>query len=64
MRVVGYLRVSTDGQEASGLGLEAQREKITGYYTLYDLELVDLVQDTASGKAMKGRDGLHLTLAM
>jgi site-specific DNA recombinase len=64
MKVIGYIRVSTDGQEASGLGLEAQREKIAGYCNLYDLELVDLVQDTASGKAMKGRDGLHRTLAM
>jgi len=64
MKVVGYIRVSTDGQEASGLGLEAQREKIMGYCALYDLELMDMVQDTASGKAMKGRDGLHRTLAM
>jgi len=64
MKVVGYIRVSTDGQEASGLGLDAQREKIMGYCSLYDLELVDLVQDTASGKTMKGRDGLHRILAM
>ena len=54
MKVVGYIRVSTDGQEASGLGLDAQREKIMGYCSLYDLELVDLVQDTASGKATAG----------
>jgi site-specific DNA recombinase len=64
MKVIGYIRVSTDGQEASGLGLEAQREKITGYCSLYDLEIVELVQDTASGKSMKGRDGLQKALAM
>ncbi len=64
MKVVGYVRVSTEGQEASGLGLEAQREKIIGYCSLYDLELVEMVQDTASGKALKGRDGLHKALAL
>lgn len=64
MKVVGYIRVSTDGQETSGLGLEAQKEKIMGYCSLYDLELVDLVQDTASGKSLKGREGLQQVLSM
>ncbi|MDD3493138.1 MAG: recombinase family protein [Candidatus Thermoplasmatota archaeon] len=64
MKVIGYLRVSTQEQEQSGLGLEAQQEKIRAYCGLYDLELVDMVQDAASGKSMKGREGLALALAM
>jgi len=64
MKVIGYLRVSTQEQEQSGLGLEAQQEKIRAYCGLYDLELVDMVQDAASGKSVKGREGLALALAM
>lgn len=64
MKVIGYLRVSTQEQEQSGLGLEAQQEKIRAYCGLYDLELVDMVQDAASGKSLKGREGLALALAM
>ena len=45
MRVVGYVRVSTEGQAKSGLGIEAQIEKIRSYCKLYDLDLVDIVVD-------------------
>lgn len=64
MKVIGYIRVSTTEQEQSGLGLEAQKEKIVAYCGLYDLELVDIVQDAVSGKSLKGRDSLALALAM
>ena len=37
---VAYLRVSTDKQADRGVSLEAQREKLQAYATLYDLELV------------------------
>lgn len=63
MRVVGYIRVSTQGQGDSGLGLEAQKEKIAAYCSLYDLELVSVFIDIASGKSLKGRDGLTQALA-
>lgn len=63
MKAAGYLRVSTDEQEASGLGLEAQREKITAYCNLYDLELVETIQDAGSGKNLK-RPGLQKALSM
>ncbi len=64
MKVIGYLRVSTQEQEQSGLGLEAQQEKIWAYCGLYELDLVDMVQDAASGKSLKGRDALAGALAM
>lgn len=57
MKVVAYVRVSTDQQEASGLGLEAQEAKIKSYCGLYDLDVIASFQDAASGKSLK-RDGL------
>jgi len=45
MRVVGYVRVSTEEQVSGGVSLAAQREKLTGYSTLYELELVEVVVD-------------------
>lgn len=62
MRVVGYIRVSTDGQEASGLGLEDQEAKVRAYCQLYDLELVAIHRDAASGKSLN-RPGLQAALA-
>lgn len=62
MRVVGYCRVSTDGQEQSGLGLEDQEAKVRAYCQLYDLELVTIHKDAASGKSLN-RPGLQAALA-
>ncbi len=58
MKVIGYIRVSTDIQEASGLGLDAQLAKINGYAGLYDLEIMNIYKDAASGKSLN-REGLQ-----
>ena len=63
MKLVAYLRVSTDEQERSGLGLEAQESKVRAYCDLYGHELVALVQDSASGKNLN-RPGLQEALSM
>ena len=62
MKVIGYIRVSTDGQEQSGLGLEDQEAKVRAYCSLYDLELVTIHRDAASGKNLR-RPGLQAALA-
>lgn len=62
MRVIGYARVSTDEQGASGLGLEAQTAKVKAYCELYGHELVDVVTEAASGKNLR-RSGLQGALA-
>ena len=49
MRLVAYLRVSTEEQEASGLGLEAQRHNIAAYADLYGHTVVDYHMDICSG---------------
>lgn len=58
MQAIGYVRVSTDEQGKSGLGLEAQRTKIEQYCELYGLELVEVYEDAASGKTLD-RTGLQ-----
>ena len=62
MKVIGYARVSTDEQGASGLGLEAQAAKLRAYCELYGHELVEVVTEAASGKNLR-RLGLQGALA-
>ena len=58
MRVIGYVRVSTEELAKSGFGLEAQKKKIKAYCDLYGLELVDIIVDDGySGKSLN-RPGL------
>jgi site-specific DNA recombinase len=64
MRAIAYLRVSTDEQTKSGLGLDAQKAKVKAYADLYDLELVEVFID--EGKSAKNikRPGLVSALKM
>ena len=56
---IGYVRVSTEEQNASGLGLTDQRERITAYCRLRGLELARTVEDGAvsGGKPLASRPG-------
>ena len=49
-RVVIYCRTSTTDQKIS---LQAQRDKATAYCALYDLEVVSVLEEQASGKSLK-----------
>jgi DNA invertase Pin-like site-specific DNA recombinase len=49
-KFISYLRVSTARQGASGLGLEAQREAVTGYLNGGRWTLVQEVVEVESGK--------------
>lgn len=61
IRAVGYVRVSTDEQARSGLGLADQREKITreANHRGWDLEIIE---DNGSGKDLD-RPGIRKALA-
>jgi DNA invertase Pin-like site-specific DNA recombinase len=63
-RVVGYLRVSTDEQERSGAGIEAQRTAIMREADRRGWKLVSIEHDTASGKTTKRRPGLDAALEL
>ena len=54
-KVVGYIRVSTDEQGDSGAGLEAQRAAIAAEAKRRGWHLVEILEDTASGKTMTRR---------
>jgi site-specific DNA recombinase len=63
-RMVGYVRVSTDEQASSGLGLEAQMHKIHLYCELHGYEIVEIVSDRGfSGKNLD-RPGMKRVLEM
>jgi DNA invertase Pin-like site-specific DNA recombinase len=51
MRYVGYVRVSTTGQARSGLGLEAQREALQRLVRDRQGELLEVFEETESGKS-------------
>jgi DNA invertase Pin-like site-specific DNA recombinase len=63
LRVVGYIRVSTEDQADSGAGLEAQRAAIHDQCRRRSWELVALHSDTASARSLVARPGLAKALA-
>lgn len=61
--VIGYIRVSTDEQAASGAGLAAQRTAIAAECQRRGWQLVDVVVDAgASGRTLTGRPALAAAL--
>ena len=55
-KIVTYLRVSTDGQGRSGLGLEAQREALARFAAAEELDLASEFIEVETGK---GADALE-----
>lgn len=62
MKVIGYIRVSTEEQATSGQSLDAQRSKLDAYAKLYDLELVEIVEDAGESAKSLQRPGLQRCL--
>ena len=52
-----YIRVSSEEQAESGLGLEAQRQRITAYCTMKGLRLAEVFEDPgiSGGKPLASR---------
>lgn len=62
LRVIGYVRVSTDKQVDSGLGLEAQRQKIEAEIERRGWELVAMIVDDGVSAKTINRPGLQKAL--
>ena len=66
MKAICYVRCSTQEQADSGLGLEAQAERIRAYCTMRNLDLLDIITDAgvSGGKPLASRVGGQQLLNM
>ncbi len=64
VRVVGYIRVSTEGQADGGVSLPAQVARLTAYALAMDLDLVEIVSDRGVSARTLERPGLARALGM
>lgn len=63
MRVIGYVRVSTEEQASQGASLDHQKRVIADEVARRGWDLSDMAADTASAGSMKRRPGLGRALA-
>ena len=63
MKVVGYVRVSTQDQADGGASVAAQRQKLQQYAELFELDLVAIIEDAGASAKTLQREGLHEALA-
>jgi DNA invertase Pin-like site-specific DNA recombinase len=63
MKVMGYVRVSTDDQGRNGYGLDAQRSAIRAECDRRGWTLLRIEEDVRSGGTMKRRPGLGRAIA-
>lgn len=63
MKVIGYVRISTDEQASQGHSLAAQESNLRAYADLYDLELVAVVVDAGQSAKTLKRPGLQEALS-
>ncbi|WP_159946268.1 recombinase family protein [Rhizobium sp. 18065] len=64
-QAIAYIRVSTDKQGETGIGLEGQKASIRAYADADGVEIVEWFQDVASGrgeKNLENRPGLQSAL--
>ncbi|MGR6466695.1 recombinase family protein [Rhizobium sp. PAMB 3182] len=58
-QAIAYIRVSTDKQGETGIGLEGQKASIRAYADAAGVEIVEWFQDVASGRGEKNLEHRH-----
>jgi len=64
MKAIGYIRVSTEEQAATGISMDAQRAKIEAYALTKDLPLVGIIEDAGKSAKDLRRPGVQKVLDM
>ena len=64
MKVIGYVRVSTDKQADRGISLEAQADKIRAMAVVHTADLVDIVVDGGESAKNLNRPGMMRLLGV
>jgi len=64
VKVVAYVRVSTEEQASHGVSLAAQEAKLRSYCDLYDHELLEVIVDAGQSAKSLNRPGLQQALGM
>ena len=64
MRVIGYVRVSTDKQADHGVSLEAQEAKIRAMAVVQGAEIIELIVDGGESAKNLNRPGMERLLAL
>lgn len=64
MRVIGYVRVSTEEQAADGVSLAAQEQKVRLYAALHGLDLAEVIVDPGASAKTLDRPGVARALGM
>lgn len=62
MKIIGYVRVSTEEQATQGVSLQAQEAKLRQYCDLYGHDLVEVVVDAGQSAKSLNRPGLTRVL--
>jgi site-specific DNA recombinase len=63
-RTIIYARVSTEDQATNGVSMAAQVDKCRGYASLYDLSVVEVIEDRGASAKTLARPGLQRALKM
>jgi len=64
MKVVVYCRVSTADQADTGISLDNQRSKCAAFAALYELEIVEIIEDPGESGKTLDRPGLGRALEL
>jgi DNA invertase Pin-like site-specific DNA recombinase len=64
VRIIGYVRASTEEQAREGVSLDAQRTKVEQYAALHGLDLVEVLVDAGVSAKSLNRPSLARALAM